>query len=97
MSIGYDEDRYGSNDGDDDDAVTMTKLIISNKILHDVVSDITDRYIALKTVVSMAKVLPDDIISYKFVVKAVEDIVNTALTNGFLKSWLDSEDPPNDE
>jgi hypothetical protein len=96
MSVGYEQERFGENEGDDEDAVTMTKLIVSNKILHDIVGDITDRYIALKTVVAMAKVLPDDIIAYKFVVKAVEDIVNTTLTNGFLNSWLDQEDSEDD-
>ena len=86
------EKRFRKSDGDDEYAVTMMKLITSNKILTDLVEEMTDRYIALKTVVAMAHVLPDDIIGYKFVVNAVEKLVNTTLTNGMLDSWINQED-----
>ena len=96
MSISSKEKRFGEDGDDDEDhVITMTRLIVSNKILIDLVEDITDRYIALKTVVAMARIMPDDIISYKFVVSAVEKLVNTTLTSGMLDSWINQED--NDE
>lgn len=92
MSISSKEKRFGDDgEGDDQHVITMTKLIVSNKILIDLVEDLTDRYLALKTVVAMAHIMPDDIIGYKFVVSAVEKLVTATLTNGMLDSWINQD------
>lgn len=74
----------------------MAKLVVTNKLLEDVLDEFAERILIVKRLLHMALSLPD-LVSTRVLCKTMFDLLSQPLKTEFLAEWLDSEEEEEDE
>ena len=89
-------DMLGS-DGDYEDAdaesaaVTMANLVITNKVLEDLLDEFGERLLITKRLIQLALGLPD-LHQVRILNNAAFSLLSQKLKTEFIADWLDSDD-----
>lgn len=81
---GIKKPRFGDDGEEPSHVVTLASVVLTNTLLDNILSDLTDRFVMIDKLTRMALEIDNDEVSVRFIVKAIRKITSQKINTNFL-------------